>query len=123
MDEIVVALMSGPKDGDMLTFDTLMIGPQQPIELTIGRREGCDICLNYDSQVSREHAVVIFDGEHFWLEDTTSTNGTFVDDQRIDGRVEIQPGQMFRVGRTWLRVEPSLHLTPPDLDLDDDLPF
>ena len=123
MDEIVVALMSGPKDGDMLTFDTLMIGPQQPIELTIGRREGCDICLNYDSQVSREHAVVIYDGEHFWLEDTSSTNGTFVDDQRVEGRVEIQPGQMFRVGRTWLRVEPSLHLTPPDLDLDDDLPF
>ena len=123
MDEIVVALMSGPKDGDLLTFDALMIGPQQPIELSIGRREGCDICLNYDSQVSREHAVVIFDGERFWLEDTTSTNGTFVDDERIEGRVEIRPGQMFRVGRTWLRVEPSLRLTPPDLDLDDDLPF
>jgi pSer/pThr/pTyr-binding forkhead associated (FHA) protein len=123
MDEIVVGLMSGPKDGDVLTFETL-IGASTPLELTIGRREGCDVCLNYDSQVSREHALVIYDGEKFWLEDTGSTNGTFVDDERVEGRVEIRPGQMFRVGRTWLRIEPSLHLTPPDVgELPDDLPF
>jgi pSer/pThr/pTyr-binding forkhead associated (FHA) protein len=118
VDEIVVALMSGPKDGDVLTFETLL-DSREPVELSIGRRDGCDICLNYDSQVSREHAILIYDGERFWLEDTGSTNGTFVDDERIEGRVEIRPGQMFRVGRTWLRVEPSLRLTPPD----DDLPF
>jgi pSer/pThr/pTyr-binding forkhead associated (FHA) protein len=116
MDEIVVALMSGPKDGDVLTFESLL-GAKGPVELTIGRREGCDICLNYDSQVSREHALLIFDGGKFWLEDSDSTNGTFVEEERVVGRVEIQPGQLFRVGRTWLRVEPRLRLTPPSGNL------
>ena len=119
MDEIAIALMSGPKDGDVLTFETLL-DADEPVELTIGRREGCDICLNYDSQVSREHAVLIYDGDKFWLEDSRSTNGTFVEDDRVEGRVEVQPGQLFRVGRTWLRIEPGAPLVSPD---DDDLPF
>lgn len=118
MDEIEIAFMSGPRDGDILVFETLL-DSRESIELTVGRRDGCDICLNYDSQVSREHAVLTYDGERFWLEDTGSTNGTFVDDERIQTRVEIRPGQLFRVGRTWLRVEPNLSL----ISSDDDLPF
>jgi len=120
MDEIVVSLMSGPKDGDILTFETLLQA-DEPVELTIGRREGCDICLNYDSQVSREHALLIYDGEKFWLEDTRSTNGTFIEDERVERRAEVRPMQLFRVGRTWLRVEPMVPLSA--LDDDGDLPF
>ena len=119
MPEIAIALMSGPKDGDVLTFDTLL-DSGRPTEITIGRREGCDVCLSYDSQVSREHAVVIYDGETFWVEDLDSTNGTFIDDERIEGREVIVPGKLFRIGRTWLRVESLSRFIPPDLD---DLPF
>jgi pSer/pThr/pTyr-binding forkhead associated (FHA) protein len=119
LDEIAIALMSGPQDGTVLTFETLL-DSDEPTEITIGRREGCDVCLNYDSQVSREHALLVFDGEHFWLEDTNSTNGTYVGDEKISERVEVQPGELFRVGRTWLRVERVAHFTPPD---DNDLPF
>jgi len=107
VDEIVIALMSGPKDGDMLTFHTLL-DSAEPIELTIGRREGSDICLSYDSQVSRDHARLIFDGALFWLEDQHSTNGSYIGDDKITGRAALEPGQLFRIGRTWLRVEPSL---------------
>jgi hypothetical protein len=33
-------------------------------------------------------------------------------------------GQLFRIGRTWLRVEPLARFTPfHDFDHDDDLPF
>lgn len=119
MAEITIALMSGPKDGAVLTFETL-VNSDRPTELTIGRREGCDVCLSYDSQVSREHAVVVYDGDMFWLQDLDSTNGTFVDDDRIEGREPIAPGQLFRVGRTWLRIEPLGQFGPPDID---DLPF
>lgn len=119
MPEIALALMSGPKDGTILTFETLL-DSGRPTEITIGRREGCDVCLNYDSQVSREHATVVYDGETFWLEDLDSTNGTFIDDERVGGREVIVPGQLFRVGRTWLRVEPLTRFTASDLD---DLPF
>lgn len=119
MEEIVLALMSGPKDGAILSFETLLENDNS-IEISIGRREGCDVCLSYDSQVSREHAVLIYDGSHFVLEDCNSTNGTFVGEQKITGRVEVQPGELFRVGRTWLRVEPMAHFSPLDTN---DLPF
>jgi pSer/pThr/pTyr-binding forkhead associated (FHA) protein len=119
MDEIAITFMSGPQDGAVLSFET----PQEnddPTALTIGRREGCDVCLNYDSQVSREHALITVEDGHFWLEDTNSTNGTFVRGEKINERVEIQPGELFRIGRTWLRVEPTTSTT--DID-DENLPF
>ncbi len=119
MDEIVIALMSGPQDGAVLTFETLL-NSGEPTEITIGRREGCDISLSYDSQVSREHAMLIYDGEQFWLEDTKSTNGTFIGEEKITERTEVFPGQLFRVGRTWLRIEPMITFTSSDMD---DLPF
>jgi len=119
MEQIIISLMSGPKDGDMLLFETLLAG-REPTEITIGRREGCDVCLNYDSQVSREHALLTYDGVRFWLEDTASTNGTFVDDDKLSGRREVLPGQLFRVGRTWLRVEPIAQFETAG---GDDLPF
>ncbi|NLF74714.1 MAG: FHA domain-containing protein [Chloroflexi bacterium] len=119
MDEIVIALMSGPQDGAVLSFETLL-DSDEPTEITIGRREGCDIRLSYDSQVSREHAMLIYDGERFWLEDMKSTNGTFVGEEKITDRTEVFPGQLFRVGRTWLRVEPVINFTSSDMS---DLPF
>jgi pSer/pThr/pTyr-binding forkhead associated (FHA) protein len=119
MDEIAVALMSGPQDGAVMTFETTL-EPDEPTEVTIGRREGCDVCLSYDSQVSREHALLIYDGERFWLEDSNSTNGTYLGEDKIAGRVELQPGELFRVGRTWLRVEPQANFTSTGAD---DLPF
>lgn len=123
MPEIAIALMSGPQDGDVLTFETLL-DPDRPTEITIGRREDCDLCLSYDSQVSREHAVVIYDGDTFWLQDTGSTNGTFIEDDRITTRTPVKPGQLFRIGRTWMRVEPLARFRPLDLlDPPEDLPF
>lgn len=118
MDEIAIALMSGPQDGAVLSFETRIESDET--EITIGRREGCDVCLNYDSQVSREHARVLYDGEQFWLEDTNSTNGTFLGDDKINGRISVQPGDLFRVGRTWLRIETLPNFTTSD---DNDLPF
>lgn len=123
MDEIIIALMSGPKDGDVITINTLL-DSDEPVEMTIGRREGCDVCLSYDSQVSREHARLTYDGETFWLEDLDSTNGSYIEDIRIKERTELEAGQLFRIGRTWLRVEPLARFTPyHDFDHDDDLPF
>lgn len=108
--------MSGPRDGDVLTFHALL-DSGRPAEVTIGRRETCDVCLSYDSQVSRDHAIVVYDGLSFWIEDRGSTNGTFVEDQKIAGRTLIEPGQLFRVGRTWLRVEPVAQFSTTSGDL------
>ena len=43
-------------------------------------------------------------GATVFLEDLSSTNGTFVDDERLNGRVQLSNGKVFRVGRTWLQI-------------------
>lgn len=108
LEQITVTLMSGPKDGENLVFPVSGNPKTNPLVLTIGRRDGLDICLNYDSQVSRLHAHLGYNGEHFWIEDTDSRNGTFLDGERISRteRTYIDPGTIFRVGRTWIRLDP-----------------
>ncbi len=117
--QISVTFMSGPYDGKKLSFDQPDIGEQTV--LTIGRRENCDIYLGYDNQVSRLHArlgcasVPVTDTDSsgppsiltFWLEDSGSRNGTYMEkeDTPIDERVSLRPGTLFRIGRTWLRLD------------------
>ena len=120
--EISVTFMSGPLDGKTITFDQPDIGDQMIIN--IGRRDTCDIHLPFDNQVSRLHAQlgcvvrpVTEDEESslpsllsFWLEDKGSRNGTYIekDPDPIEERVDVRPGTLFRVGRTWLRLDVPL---------------
>ncbi len=117
--EISVTFMSGPLDGKKLTFEQPEIGEQ--IVLNIGRRENCDIYLPFDNQVSRLHArlgcasVPVADSDSagtaavltFWLEDGESRNGTYIEKnpEPITDRVTLRPGTLFRIGRTWLRLD------------------
>ena len=108
LDKISITMMSGPRDGESLSFAVNRPSLKSPMVLTIGRREGSDIRINYDSQVSRLHAHVGFNGEDFWIEDMGSRNGTFVFDERVKegDRISAPAGTLFRVGRTWLRLDP-----------------
>lgn len=62
---------------------------------TIGR-SGTDIMLD-DAECSRKHAVVEIQGTRVTVTDLGSTNGTFVDGQRID-RQELDKHSEFRIG-------------------------
>ncbi|MBL8156271.1 MAG: FHA domain-containing protein [Anaerolineae bacterium] len=120
--DISITYMSGPFDGRTLNFDQPESGEEKV--LLIGRREGCDIHLHFDSQASRIHArlgilaIPVTASESvenpymlgFWLEDGNSRNGTFMerDKNPIKGRVSLRPGVLFRVGRTWLRLDVPL---------------
>lgn len=120
--DISITFMSGPYDGQTLKFAQPDIGEERV--LLIGRREGCDIYLPYDNQASRLHARLgcaslpvsatdSVDNPHmltFWLEDGKSRNGTFVEREKspIQGRVSLRPGTLFRVGRTWMRLDVPL---------------
>lgn len=122
--EVSVTFMSGPLDGKTLRFEQPDIGDE--LVLTIGRRDGCDIHLPFDNQVSRLHAKLgVISNEvtasdsvtnpyllSFWLQDAGSRNGTFVerDKTAIRGRVSLRPGSLFRIGRTWLRLDVPLSL-------------
>jgi pSer/pThr/pTyr-binding forkhead associated (FHA) protein len=117
--EFTVTYMSGALDGKTLRFEQPPPGPD--FVLRIGRRDDCELQVPFDSQASRLHAHLIIKTQQmtasesvpepivlsFYLEDWQSRNGTFVERERdpIKGRVSLRPGVLFRIGRTWLRVD------------------
>ena len=62
---------------------------------TLGR-SGADINLN-DPEASRQHSAVEIFGDHAVVRDLDSTNGTFVDTERIQQHV-LQNHMEFRIG-------------------------
>jgi thiamine kinase-like enzyme len=81
------------------------------LEFTIGRQEGCDICLSYDNLLSRRHARITVelgdnDEWHCWLEDLNSQNGTYLEREKLGtGYWSLKLGQMFRVGFSLLQLD------------------
>lgn len=66
----------------------------------VGRREGCDIVIR-DPNVSREHLRIERTAEGTLVVDLGSTNGTFVNDERVSRRL-LRPGDRIRIGTTAL---------------------
>ncbi len=70
----------------------------------IGRQETCQLRMPLAS-VSREHAAIFFDEEdELVIEDLGSSNGTFVNQERIEGREELTPGDVVKIGGIPLQV-------------------
>ena len=69
--------------------------------VVIGRDEDCDLTLNDDS-ISRQHCVMSFESDRWFMEDLKSTNGTYVAHQFID-RVPLAHGDLIAVGRLIFR--------------------
>jgi hypothetical protein len=72
-------------------------------EVVIGRQDA-DLVLA-DPEVSRRHAVLRRSGESVLLEDLDSTNGTFVNGERIRKPIAVGPSDQVRVGRITLEIE------------------
>ncbi len=73
--------------------------------MRIGRLVECDVCLD-DPSVSRYHALIQYEGKHWFLSDTRSTNGTFLNRVRLsDRRVPISQGNFVQFGDVALVVE------------------
>jgi pSer/pThr/pTyr-binding forkhead associated (FHA) protein len=71
--------------------------------LTIGRSEQTEVAIAWDAQVSRLHAQLeCAAGEWLVADDGLSSNGTFVNGQRIAGRRRLDDGDVIRVGGTVL---------------------
>jgi len=71
---------------------------------SIGRDKGCDISIPVDRFVSKKHAMLRLWSEGYILEDLGSTNGTFVDEEPVRKPVLLSNGQIFKVGRTLLKI-------------------
>lgn len=70
--------------------------PDQPIY--IGRSKECALRLD-SSEISAKHARIGYESGQFWVEDLGSTNGTFVNQQQIAGRVAVAAGVPILLGR------------------------
>jgi predicted component of type VI protein secretion system len=66
-------------------------------QVTMGRDTTNDIVIN-DVEISRNHARFTKQGDGYLLEDLGSTNGTFVNEQRLSGSYVLKAGQSVRFG-------------------------
>lgn len=69
-------------------------------KFVIGRGEQADYRVN-DEYASSEHAIIRALGRgRFTIEDCGTTNGTWLNGERVWGPVELLPADVVRVGRT-----------------------
>ena len=111
---------------EQIAFLTDPTGREHPLadEATIiGREVESDIVIT-SRRVSREHACVRRDGWRVILEDLNSTNGTFLNDERVLSPRELRDGDRIRVGDvTFVFHDPDITYrdTPfPELMVDVD---
>jgi pSer/pThr/pTyr-binding forkhead associated (FHA) protein len=93
---------SGPASGvprlrvDQGSVDDQFISLDRPLTV-IGRRQGSDVVI-HDTNVSRMHAQIKRDGGRLMIEDTNSSNGTIVNEERIERPCELRSGDVIRIG-------------------------
>ncbi|NVJ27753.1 MULTISPECIES: GGDEF domain-containing protein [Myxococcus] len=68
-------------------------------ETLIGRSSKCDIQIDQES-VSRNHAAISNTREGVKIRDAGSTNGTFINDELVEGDRELRNGDLVKIGRT-----------------------
>ena len=66
-------------------------------QITIGRDPTNSITIN-DAEISRRHARLSYQGGKYVLEDLGSTNGTFVNGQRLAGPRVLKSGEVVSFG-------------------------
>lgn len=73
-------------------------------ETRIGRTPGCEIATTYDVYSSGTHARLFREDGRLYIEDLGSTNGTFVNSERIDTSTRLERGDQVQVGETVFEV-------------------
>jgi serine/threonine protein kinase len=73
--------------------------------VTIGRDKENQIAIE-DTEISRRHVEITWDGSNYYLTDLKSTNGTFLGNTRLlPGVPEVwDPNLLVRIGDSWLRL-------------------
>lgn len=68
-------------------------------EVTVGRAAGCQVTLD-DTYASQLHARLFFRDGQLLVEDLGSTNGTWLNRQKVTGPLVMQTGDQLQVGST-----------------------
>jgi pSer/pThr/pTyr-binding forkhead associated (FHA) protein len=73
-----------------------MIIPIQKSPFLIGRNDECQLRAA-NPYVSHRHCELLTENDKFVVRDCNSTNGTFINSQRVDGLVELHEGDRLKV--------------------------
>ena len=84
-----LAIKTGPGAGQVITLSEK--------ELVIGRAASAGLIIR-QPEVSQRHAHIILNGNDFCLEDSGSSNGTFINGQRIQGLQTLADGDEISLG-------------------------
>lgn len=84
-----LTMRSGPNPGTVYALDS--------DQISIGRDSANEIPVN-DAEVSRRHSRLTFQGGKYVLEDLGSTNGTFVNGQRLTSPRVLKSGEVISLG-------------------------
>ena len=99
---------------------TILRGDQAPqirhfirADVTIGRNPACE-CPVEDETISSRHARLSYHHNQWWLEDLNSTNGTLLNQERLNIPTVVISGDEFSCGDTRLAISlPGDLLTTP----------
>jgi hypothetical protein len=103
MAQFQFVMRSGPTPG--VTF------PLEGDQLTIGRDSSNGVAIN-DAEVSRKHSRLSFQGGKYVLEDLGSTNGTFVNGQRLSGPAVLKAGDVVSLGEQIVLMYDAINQDP-----------
>jgi hypothetical protein len=103
----IIRFLAGP-----LHDKTYEIGDGE--KLLIGKADVCQIRIEEDGLVSRNHAQLSYEKGLLWIEDVGSRNGTFVNGKKITAKTMIRPNDKVTLGQLstfqcslWNALEPS----------------
>jgi hypothetical protein len=96
-------MRSGPTPGTVY--------PLEGDQLTIGRDSTNGVAIN-DPEVSRRHARLTFQGGKYVLEDLGSTNGSFVNGQRLSGPHVLKAGDVVALGEQIVLMYDAVNIDP-----------
>lgn len=98
-----LVMRSGPTPG--------AVYPLEGDQLTVGRDSSNGVAIN-DAEVSRRHARLTFQGGKYVIEDLGSTNGTFVNGQRLSGPHVLKPGDVVAFGEQIVLMYDAANIDP-----------
>lgn len=73
-------------------------------EITIGRDLSCELAVT-DEMVSARHARLSYHHNQWWVEDLQSTNGTYLNDERVYTATVLIEGDELRCGKLYFQIK------------------
>ena len=95
-DQIELVVDGGPEHGKRI--------PLENFRTTLGRQSSNDIMIA-EQPVSRRHAEIVKTASGFSVRDLSSTNGTYVNDEKVTEDRPLKPGDRVRLGNSKVTLE------------------